>query len=191
MVEEIQSLDGLLDLLQLNALRSLQTQDGGIGHLFHAGITAHGLAQGGGIPLYVEDIVTTLPDLLSFMKSRGLAFKRLECRKMNLDDLFLYKLHPTRPQMLTEGPTAEEGEALEAHVQYLEQLAAKDVVLFAGRTQVDGPEGFGIVVLRATSESDARAVMEADPGVSRAVMSAALFPYRIAVLGRSLGGPAA
>lgn len=109
---------------------------------------------------------------------------------MNLDGLFLYKLHPTRPQMLSEGPTPGEGEALGAHVQYLEQLAAKDVVLVAGRTQEDGPESFGIVILRADSERDARAVMEADPGVSRGVMSATLFPYRIAVLGRSLGGPA-
>jgi len=42
---------------------------------------------------------------------------------------------PTRPAMLTEGPTPEEREAVAAHLAYLERLAAAGVVLLFGRTQ--------------------------------------------------------
>lgn len=102
---------------------------------------------------------------------------------------FLYKLEPTRLEMLSEGPTEEEVLALQAHVEYLERLAAEDVVLLAGRTQEETAGTFGLVIVQAADERTAREVMETDPGVARRVMTATLHPYRIAVLGRSLGGP--
>lgn len=108
---------------------------------------------------------------------------------MNDSKQFLYKLEPTRLAMLSEGPTEEEVLALQAHVEYLERLAAEDVVLLAGRTQEETEGTFGLVIVQAASEREAREVMTSDPGVKRGVMTATLHPYQIAVLGRSLGGP--
>ena len=39
--------------------------------------------------LFVNDIVTVLPLFLAVVEREGLRLKRLECRKMNLDDLFV------------------------------------------------------------------------------------------------------
>lgn len=99
---------------------------------------------------------------------------------------YIYKLHPVRPEMLTKGPTDSESNILGAHVAYLEQLSKKAVVLLAGRTQTTDDATFGIVILKAGSESEARDIMENDPAVIGGVMNAELFPYRISILSRSI-----
>ena len=45
---------------------------------------------------------------------------------------------------------------------------------------------YRIVVFNAASEAEARAIMDADPAVSDNVMSASLYPYKIAVLSAAL-----
>ena len=72
---------------------------------------------------------------------------------------------------------------LKRHVSYLKQMAAAGDVIIAGRTQTTGPETFGIVVSRAESETAALQLMAADPVVGDQVMTASLFPYKIAVAG--------
>ncbi len=108
---------------------------------------------------------------------------------MTRQEQYVYRLEPARLEMLSEGPTEDEVRALQAHVEYLERLAADDVVLLAGRTQEECAGTFGLVILQVESEAAARRVMTEDPGVKQGVMTATLHPYRIAVLGRSLGGP--
>jgi hypothetical protein len=46
----------------------------------------------------------------------------------------LYRIQPTRPAMLTDGPTAAERETIAAHRAYLDRMAAASVVLLFGRT---------------------------------------------------------
>ena len=96
---------------------------------------------------------------------------------------WIYVLRARRQEMLTEGSTDEEKLVLERHVSYLERMAAAGNVIVAGRTQTTGPETFGVVVFRADSEAAARQLMAADPVVGEQVMTASLFPYRIAVAG--------
>lgn len=93
---------------------------------------------------------------------------------------YLYRLVPTRLAMVTEGPTEAETESLGRHVSYLEGLAGRGVVLLAGRTQNADASTFGIVILRADGDQRAREIMEADPAVRDRVMTATLFPFRIA-----------
>jgi uncharacterized protein YciI len=97
---------------------------------------------------------------------------------------FLYRVQPTRPAMLTEGPTPREMESVSRHFEYLQGLTRRDIVLLAGRTLNTDPSSFGIVIFRAASEDEARVIMLADPAVREGVMSADLFPYRIALAGR-------
>jgi len=58
------------------------------------------------------------------------------------------------------------------------------VVLLAGRTLNTDPSSFGIVILTADTEQEARRIMHNDPAVKARVMRAELYPYRIALLGK-------
>ena len=93
---------------------------------------------------------------------------------------FLYQLRPTRPGMVTDGPTEEELAVLDRHSAYLEDLAKRQIVLLAGRTQNPDPSTFGIVIFLAETPEQAEQIMNSDPGVSGKVFLAEIFPYRIA-----------
>ncbi len=97
---------------------------------------------------------------------------------------YLYKIQPTCPEMLTQGPTAEEEAIVSEHFAYLQDLTEQGVVILAGRTLNTDPSSFGIVIFRAESEQAAHAVMNNDPAVQKGVMRAELYPYRIALMTR-------
>lgn len=97
---------------------------------------------------------------------------------------YLYRIQPTRPAMLTEGPGAEEGRLVGEHFEYLKNLTEIGVVQLAGRTTNTDPTSFGIVVFAADSDEAARAIMQHDPAVAGGVMRADLFPFSVALLGR-------
>ncbi|MBI5958617.1 MAG: hypothetical protein HY866_07780 [Chloroflexi bacterium] len=94
---------------------------------------------------------------------------------------YLYRIQPTRPAMLTEGPTPEEAEIVSQHFDYLERLTQQGVVILAGRTLNTDPSSFGIIIMQTSTEEAARAVVEHDPAVQMGVMRAEFFPYRIAL----------
>lgn len=94
---------------------------------------------------------------------------------------FLYRIQPTRLGMITDGPTDQEADVVGRHFAYLEDLVAKGRVLMAGRTLNQDETCFGIVVLVADSELEASALMQGDPAVAEGVMTAELFPYRVAL----------
>ena len=100
---------------------------------------------------------------------------------------FLYTLRPTRPEMLSEGPTPDEAAAVSAHVSYLMGHADEGRMHLYGRTDTSDERTLGLVVFEAADEAEARALMEADPAVREGVMRAELFPYRIAY-SRGAGG---
>lgn len=94
---------------------------------------------------------------------------------------YLYRLSLTRPVLLTEGPNAAEQAILGRHLAYLEDLKARGHLILAGRTLTTGPETFGIAIYEAADETEARAIMTADPAVAEGLMTAEFFPYRVAV----------
>ncbi len=100
---------------------------------------------------------------------------------------FIYVLKPSRLEMLTDGATPQESETVSRHFQYLQGLTEKRTAVLVGRTQTSDSDTFGIVVFRAESEDEARGYMENDPAVVDGVMSAQLYPFRIAL--SSLGAP--
>jgi uncharacterized protein YciI len=95
---------------------------------------------------------------------------------------WLYRIQPTRPAMLTEGPTPEEADAVSRHFERLKDLTEKGVMILAGRTLNTDVSSFGICIFEAEDESAAKRIMEADPAVVAGVMRAELFPYRIALM---------
>lgn len=90
---------------------------------------------------------------------------------------YLYRLHPTRRAMISDGPTDAEAGLIKLHFKYLKRLTERGVALFVGRTT--GSEAFGIVVYEAASDEEAEAIMLADPAIAGAVMSGEWFPFRI------------
>jgi uncharacterized protein YciI len=68
------------------------------------------------------------------------------------------------------------------HFRYLKDLTDRDVVILAGRTLNTDVSSFGIVILKAGSEEEARERMNDDPAVKQGVMRAELYPYRVALM---------
>ena len=93
---------------------------------------------------------------------------------------YIYVLKPTRPEMLTGGPTPEEVAALDEHFGYLTGLLEAGVMILFGRTQTTDERTFGIVIFEASDEDAAGKLMETDPAVKRGVMTAELLPYKVA-----------
>lgn len=93
---------------------------------------------------------------------------------------YLYRLRPARPEMLTAGPTPDESRILADHVAYLAHAGERGDALLFGRTQTADEHTFGVVILAMPDEAAARAFMENDPAVKHGVMTAQLFPFKIA-----------
>jgi uncharacterized protein YciI len=101
----------------------------------------------------------------------------------NVDRLrYIYRIKPTRPAMLTDGPTAAEADVISRHFDYLQRLTEAGVMILVGRTLTTDDETFGVAIFEASSEAEARQVLADDPAVREGVMQGALFPFRIALV---------
>ena len=98
---------------------------------------------------------------------------------------WLYYLKPTRLEMLTEGSTPDESEIVDRHFAYLKDLTEKGIMILMGRTQNNDESTFGIAIFEAEDEAMARTIMENDPAVKNGVMTATLYPYKVALMRKS------
>lgn len=94
---------------------------------------------------------------------------------------FIYRIQPTRTDMLSTGPTDAEAKIVGEHFEYLKTLVDKGVVLLAGRTLTDDENTFGLVVFEAKSDIAAREIINNDPAVVHGVMHAELWPFRVSL----------
>ena len=97
--------------------------------------------------------------------------------------VYLYTLRPTRLAMLTDGATADEQAAAARHWAYSQELLTRGVVVFAGRMLTRDAESVAIVVIRASSAENARAIVDGDPAVANGVFQAQLFPFQPMLMG--------
>jgi uncharacterized protein YciI len=97
---------------------------------------------------------------------------------------FLYKLQLVRGDMLRTGPTPQEQAVVAEHFAYLQDLTAKGVVIFVGRTLTTDENTMGLAVFRAESEEAARQIMNGDPAVKNGVMTATLYPFKVVLQGK-------
>jgi uncharacterized protein YciI len=94
---------------------------------------------------------------------------------------FIYVLKPARLGMLTEA-TPEERDTVSRHFAYFKDLTEKGTMILMGRTQNTDESTFGIAIFEAEDEAAARRIMEHDPAVLGGVMTATLYPYKIALM---------
>lgn len=97
---------------------------------------------------------------------------------------YLYRIHPTRIEMLTDW-RPEESAAMSEHFAHLKGLVEQGVVILAGPTLVTDDSNFGIVVFKAEDDDAAREIMNGDPAVRKGVMQAALFPFRVSLISQA------
>lgn len=87
------------------------------------------------------------------------------------------------PRLLDESNwTPVEEDVVDRHFARLQTLLADGRLILAGRTQNMDPTGCGIVILEVDSEEEARELMENDPTVKEGIMTAQLFPYKVALI---------
>ncbi|MDX1805679.1 MAG: YciI family protein [Paenisporosarcina sp.] len=95
---------------------------------------------------------------------------------------FLYQLKLI-PELLDENNwTDKENNIVQHHFDVLQVLEQEGKLILAGRTLNMDSFGFGIVILEVHSEEEAIALMRNDPAVKEGIMTATLFPYRVALL---------
>ncbi len=95
---------------------------------------------------------------------------------------WIYVLKVTRLKMLTESATPEEDTIVSQHFSYLKDLTEKGVMILMGRTQTADESTFGIAIFEAENEEAAQKIMRDDPAVTTGVMTATLYPYKIALM---------
>jgi len=87
------------------------------------------------------------------------------------------------PELLEEKNwTERENNIVEEHFQVLKELEKEGKLILAGRTLNMDKDTFGIVIFKATSEKNASYIMENDPAVRGQIMTAKLYPYRVALI---------
>jgi uncharacterized protein len=96
---------------------------------------------------------------------------------------FVYVLKLT-PRLLDEKNwTQQESLIVGRHFRRLQQLLKEGKVILAGKTMNDtDPSQFGVVILEVDSEEEARKIMEEDEAVKEKLMTAQLFPFRVALI---------
>ncbi|MCA1059728.1 YciI family protein [Rossellomorea aquimaris] len=87
------------------------------------------------------------------------------------------------PRLHQEGSwTVEDEGIVQRHFIRLKEMTESGQVILAGRTLNEEENAFGIVVFEADDEKQAMIMMEDDPAVKEGIMTAELFPYRVALL---------
>lgn len=87
------------------------------------------------------------------------------------------------PQLLNEKNwTERDNRVIETHFNYLRNLLAEKRLIMAGRTLTIDESTFGVVILCAADETEARELMSNDPAVKNKLMTATLFPFRVALM---------
>jgi len=79
--------------------------------------------------------------------------------------------------------TEQDNAAVGRHFRRLQQLHKEGKLVLAGKTLDDVDESqFGVVILEVSSVEEARKIMEEDDAVRAGVMTARLFPFRVALI---------
>jgi uncharacterized protein YciI len=94
----------------------------------------------------------------------------------------LYVLRPTRLGMVKDGPTDHEAAIVSQHFAHLQHLTESGTMILVGRTQNADERVMGLAIFKADSDDHARQIMNSDPAIINGIMTAEVFPYRVALI---------
>ncbi|WP_335872388.1 YciI family protein [Bacillus sp. 2205SS5-2] len=87
------------------------------------------------------------------------------------------------PRLLKEDQWKEsDQEIVEEHFHTLKKMQQDGQLILAGRTLQMDETTFGLVIFEANSMTDAKMMMKNDPAVKKGIMTAEIFPYRVALM---------
>jgi uncharacterized protein len=104
----------------------------------------------------------------------------LKKKRAEMEYIYVLKLIPRLHK--EENWTTEDEKVVSDHFERLKDYRDRGVVILAGRTLNEEENAFGIVVFEAETDSEAEGFMRKDPAVKDGIMTAELFPYRVALL---------
>ena len=91
---------------------------------------------------------------------------------------YLYRTQPTRPELWETGATPLGKPILDEHWAYLNLLVDQGVLILSGVA----PKLFGMIMIKAENEQEARQVMENDPMIKHGVFKAEFFPFNVVLM---------
>lgn len=91
---------------------------------------------------------------------------------------FIYFIRSPKENFV-ENMTAEEAEIMGVHFGYLNEQMANGKLILAG-PETTGK--FGICILNAANEDEAREIMMNDPAVKSGIVNPELFPFRVSLI---------
>ncbi len=94
---------------------------------------------------------------------------------------FIYVLKLIPHLLNMENWTEREEKIVDRHFNKLRELLEEGKLVLAGKTLGMDEKTFGIVILEVYSEEEALTIMKNDPAVFEGIMTAELFPYKIAL----------
>ena len=94
--------------------------------------------------------------------------------------IYVLKLIPSLLNM--DNWTEREEKIVDSHFSRLQELLEEGKLVLAGKTLGIDEKTFGLVILEVESEEEALIIMKNDPAVVRGIMTAELFPYKVALI---------
>ncbi|MEI5906358.1 YciI family protein [Bacillus spongiae] len=95
---------------------------------------------------------------------------------------FIYVLKLIPRLLKEENWKQEEHEIIKEHFLALQKMKEKGRLILAGRTLQMDETTFGIVIFEAMNMEEAVDVMEEDPAVHKGMMTAEVYPYKVALM---------
>ena len=95
---------------------------------------------------------------------------------------YIYVLKLIERLLKTENWNKREEEIVEKHFKNLEKLLKEKVLVLAGKTEGLNEKTFGIVIIETYNKEEAESIMKNDPAVKEGIMTAELYPYKIALM---------
>jgi len=95
---------------------------------------------------------------------------------------FIYVIRLIPPLLKEENWTEREEGIVNRHFDFLKKKLAEGKLILAGKTNGLDEKTFGIVIIEVDSTEEALEFMNSDPAVSEGIMSAELYPYRVAIM---------
>jgi uncharacterized protein len=93
-------------------------------------------------------------------------------------ETFFVRIHPARGNFLSTASQLER-DVMGRHAEYWSEKLANHHLIIAGPIPIE-PGTFGILIVRASNETEAEEMVRLDPSVMANVMNYEIFPLKVA-----------
>jgi uncharacterized protein YciI len=81
----------------------------------------------------------------------------------------------------------EDNDIVDEHFRHLQKRLLEGTLILAGKTEGLDKDTFGIVIIAAENERQAIQAMQNDPAVLKGIMTASLYPFKVALIQKADG----